>query len=257
MGNNHFTYTAGHLTVTFNQYSTGFHYSIKGVKIQTSEYNDRWFNQLPEEIQALVSGRKFRRAYHVWASARQLNDKLSPILKAVEARISADAIAAEAAYAYVAKMEKENAEMRALESLVVDFVNRPFPSKMDGLIAALKTQTSPVSWAEGRYAGLACTTVSRIEAATLGEVTEFAKNHAEVIADFDRLVAAITPFAEVVIMKYNNSASYGGFELSVNYNKAVRLWVPNWVLPEFRTELCDAAFDRYAKLIAIEAAAKQ
>ena len=250
MGKN-FKYTAGHLTVTFNQ--NDFWYGVKGVRIATSEYNTRSFNQMPGEIQAVVAGRKFRRAFHVWASARQLENRLQPILKAVEARRNADAIADKAAIAYVEKIEKENAEMRALESLVQDFVTNPLPSKMDDLIAALKTQTNPVSWAEGRYAGLACTTVSRIAAATLGEVTEFAENHAAVIADFDRLVADITPFAEVVLMKYNNSASYGGFELSINHNKGVRLWVPNWVHPDYRTELCDAAFDRYAKLTAIEA----
>jgi hypothetical protein len=246
-----FTYTAGHLSVTFNRFCSDFHFTIKGVRITTSEWNTRKFNELPEVVQVLISGRNFRREYHFWASARSLPNNLEKILadvadaKAYRARLAAEAVA------YAAKVAKENEELQILGTAVKKFIADPRPSGMDGLIAAFKNHsTTKVLWSQ-QYAGGPFTSMRSIESATLAEVKEFKQKHAKVLQDFDQLVATISEFTNVQLQYLLNGGHHGYYEMGLHY-KTVVLSAPCWVHPDHRTQLCNAAFDRYEKLITIE-----
>lgn len=248
----HFTYTAGHLSVTFSNYLGDFRYSIKGVKITTGDYNTRKFYEIPEVIQILVSGRKFRREFHIWSSARMLSNGLEKILadvadaKAYQARLAADAVA------HTAKITKEAAELRVLGAAVREFVADPRPSRMDVLIAAFKNHsTTKVIWSQ-QYAGGSFTTLRSIESTTLAEVVEFKRNHATVIEAFDQLVATISAFAGVQLQYLLNGGHHGYYEMGLHY-KTVVLGVPCWVHPTYRDELLAAAAARYEKLHLVEA----
>jgi hypothetical protein len=247
-----FTYTAGHLSVTFNQFCGDFNYSIKGVKVTTGEYNTRKFNELPEVVQVLISGRNFRREFHIWASARSLPNNLEKILSDVaDAKAYKDKLTAEAV-AYAAKVAKESEELRILGMAVKKFISDPRPSRIDGLIAAFKNHsTTKVVWSQ-QYAGGPFTSLRSIECATLAEVVEFKHRHAKVIADFDQLVATISEFAGVQLQYLLNGGHHGYYEMGLHYKNVV-LAVPCWVHPTYREELCNAAAARYEKLHLVEA----
>jgi hypothetical protein len=55
-------------------------YRVKGVYQVTTPFNQMYFCDLPQDIQKVVAGRNFCRAFHIYASARHLQNNLTGIL---------------------------------------------------------------------------------------------------------------------------------------------------------------------------------